>query len=338
MTSNAAFKKQVRKIASDLGLPYTEARTRVLKINQEPIYIGRNKIVHPDPSIQPPTYLTVEGDGSVSLDRIDAHYGDKLPQYTDEVCRALSRLKLVAAVRRRPNSTSIWGGDVEPQTLYLSIDARTKADRATLQRVLYQAWLGNARPAYELADRWRFEIKPGNGWHWNIARAFGEEVSDPPRPKRGPRQRRQNLDGESQETYGDLSAWPRDKDGNLVLLVEAQGASKSVSLLTGPCPLCGSQHSHGGPCGLAPGDSDGTRVPHCTTRAFRELNEQYVLVVAEPGQIVWPDKCQALTHKGMPCRNPTARRSDNRNDVLCKTHRDDFEHRTESQEPVRWAR
>ena len=321
MTSNAAFKKQVRKIASDLGLPYTEARTRVLKFNQEPIYIRRNKIVHPDPSIQPPTYLMVESDGSVSLDRIDAQYCDKMAQYTDEVCRALGRLKLVAAVRRRPNSKSIWGGVVEPQTIYLSIDARTKADREALKNVLYQAWLGNARPAYELADKWRAEIKPGNGWHWNIAREFGEDLGDPPRPKREPRKRRLNLNGESQETYGDLSLWPRDKDGNLILLVEAQGAGKSVSLLTGPCPFCGRQHSHGGRRGLTPGDGDGTRVPHCTTRAFHNLDEQYVLVVAEQGQIVWPDKCQALTHKGMPCRNPAARRSDNRKAVLCKMHR-----------------
>ena len=338
MTSNAAFKKQVRKIASDLGLPYAEARTRVLNINHAPIYIGRNKIVHPDPSIQPPTYLTVEGGGSVSLDRIDAPHGDNMPRYTDEVCRALGRLSLVAAVRRRPNSKSLVGGTVSAQAVYLSIDARTNADREVLKDVLYQAWLGNAGPAYLLADRWRSEIRPGNGWHWNIAREFGEDVGEPPQPKRGPRRRRPNTDGESQATYGDLSVWPRDNNGSLILLVEERAEGKSVTLLTGPCPFCGRQHSHSGTDGLRPGDSDGTRVPHCATRAFHKLKEQYVLIGAEPGQIVWPHRCQALTHKGVPCRNPVTRSSEGRKDVLCKTHRDDFEHRTEGQEPVRWAR
>lgn len=65
-------------------------------------------------------------------------------------------------------------------------------------------------------------------------------------------------------------------------------SSVGVSLmLTGPCPFCGQQHIHGGTAELQPGDSAGSRVPHCVQQSI-DGKRDYVLVVAGPGQIECP--------------------------------------------------
>lgn len=114
-------------------------------------------------------------------------------------------------------------------------------------------------------------------------------------------------------------------------------SSVGVSLmLTGPCPFCGQQHIHGGTAELQPGDSAGSRVPHCVQESI-DGKRDYVLVVAGPGQIEWPTTCQALNQRGTPCRKPPTTTGTGR-DVLCKTHRADFQSRTAFEQPVRWIR
>lgn len=336
MTSNAAFKKRVRQLATQLNIPYAEARTRLQQAHDKPVFARSGVIIHPNPSAQPPTYFQTEASGKISLDRIEgANPRDRLPPYSADVCEALNRLALVAAIRRHPRLKSFFGTQVSSDTVYFAIDAR-KADREILAAVMYQAWLGNAKPAYDLADQWRAEIDPANGWHWNIARQFGEDPGDPPPPNREPRRRRPNLGNEQQKPYADLAQWPRDEDGVPILQAEVQHSSGVVSLLTGPCPYCGRQHEHGGSLGLVPGDNAGLRASHCSRHAGA-VSGSYALVVATSEQIHWPSTCQALTHKGAPCRKPAARR-DGRSDVLCSMHRDDFHYRTATEEPVRWNR
>lgn len=190
MTSNAAFKKRVRQLATQLNIPYAEARTRLQQAHDKPVFARSGVIIHPNPSAQPPTSFQTEASGKISLDRIEgANPRDRLPPYSADVCEALNRLALVAAIRRHPRLKSFFGTQVSSDTVYFAIDAR-KADREILAAVMYQAWLGNAKPAYDLADQWRAEIDPANGWHWNIARQFGEDPGDPPPPNREPRRRR----------------------------------------------------------------------------------------------------------------------------------------------------